>query len=115
MNLKFAFGSEGVDFVAANSSTGAWRCRGVNTSLMDKLGQSVARVKVVAMGMNKAYVVIFSDASFYWNLSNTYPGLSRLLQNTKRGDLVVSGTSSRGRDTFNYKLADYCGDCSTSQ
>lgn len=112
--LRATFGSEGKDFVVFNSNKGSWRAKYASSSLTDKLHQSDKKVKVVAMGMNSTHVVLFTNGSFHHKCSNTYPSLSKLLEETKRGELLVSDRMTLTTACCDLLTADYCGNPSSS-
>ncbi|KAK4450203.1 hypothetical protein QBC34DRAFT_77485 [Podospora aff. communis PSN243] len=102
-NFRVTFGSQGNDFVACNSATGAWRSWNASPGLNAQMQKAFAtkHVRVLAMGMNGAFAILYTDATFWFACSNNYPTLARLLQNTRRGDLVfVAMNPYRGDEYF---------------
>ncbi|KAK0619633.1 hypothetical protein B0T14DRAFT_566463 [Immersiella caudata] len=106
-SFRATFGTQGNDYIAANSSTGAWRTWNASARLNGQMQNFAAKnVRAMAMGMNGAYVILYTDATFYYACSNNYPTLSKLLENTMRGELVFVAMNPYRRDEYFVVLAN---------
>jgi hypothetical protein len=58
---------------------------------IDNEGQMI---RSVTLGINQSYVVLCTDGQFYYRCKLGYPELYDVLENSKRGDVVVRLASS---------------------
>ncbi len=78
------FGPEPGDFfVTCSDGTAQW-----NMVLPPNLLDDSRTVKMAALGMNGAYVVLYTNGGYSYQCSN-YPELDKVPDNFDRGDVVV--------------------------
>ncbi|KAK2590795.1 hypothetical protein QQS21_011516 [Conoideocrella luteorostrata] len=84
---RATFGSNvGEFFVWADN--GAWQYQNLN--LPQWLQKDKRRVKQVALGINGAWFILFTNGQWSMACDTTYPDLYKILNAHERGDVVVS-------------------------
>lgn len=92
------FGPTIGDFFVFNQKTWQYEGRGLN--LPDWLSDDNRQIKQVALGMNGAHCILFTNGEWTVACENNYPELYDILNDHERGDVVVSKATTLKLDTL---------------
>ncbi|EKJ79250.1 hypothetical protein FPSE_00561 [Fusarium pseudograminearum CS3096] len=98
------FGSTIGDFFVFNQKTWQYEGRGLN--LPDWLSEDNRQIKQVALGMNGAHCILFTNGEWTVACENNYPELYDILNDHERGDVVFVAMNPNRKNEFFLALAD---------
>ncbi|CZS77645.1 unnamed protein product [Fusarium graminearum] len=98
------FGPTIGDFFVFNQKTWQYEGRGLN--LPDWLSDDNRQIKQVALGMNGAHCILFTNGEWTVACENNYPELYDILNDHERGDVVFVAMNPNRKNEFFLALAD---------